>query len=103
MAFENKTIKEVYDTVVRGFESEFNTQFRLLPNLLFMLLLRLLPVCISLYTRLQHGFSCRFSRTLPAMKLLIFLARKSIRWLNGENLLVLVSLTVRLPGAVKLL
>lgn len=32
MAFENKTIKEVYDTVVRGFESEFNTQFRLLPK-----------------------------------------------------------------------
>lgn len=32
MAFENKTIKEIYDTVVRGFEAEFNTQFRLLPK-----------------------------------------------------------------------
>ncbi len=32
MAFENKTIKEVYDVVVAGFETEFNTEFRLLPK-----------------------------------------------------------------------
>ena len=30
--FENKTIQEVYDLTLNGFETEFNTRFRLLPK-----------------------------------------------------------------------
>jgi len=50
MAFENKTIQEVYDLVIAGFESEFNTQFRLLPKAFIHVLAKVYAgVYITLY------------------------------------------------------
>ncbi len=50
MAFENKTIDEVYNLVVAGFESEFNTQFRLLPKAFIHVLAKVYAgVYITLY------------------------------------------------------
>lgn len=50
MAFENKTIQEVYNTFITGLESELNTQFRLLPKAFVHVLAKVMAgVYITLY------------------------------------------------------
>lgn len=55
MAFENKTIDEVYELIITGLEAELNTQFRLLPKSFIRVLAKVLSAnYITLYK--QQGW-----------------------------------------------
>lgn len=61
MAFENKTINDIYSLIVQGLEQEFNTTFRLLPKAFVRILAKVLAgVYISIYKVIGWTFLQQF-------------------------------------------
>ncbi len=61
MAFENKTVADIYSLIVQGLETEFNTTFRLLPKAFVRVLAKVLAgVYVSMYKVVGWSFLQQF-------------------------------------------
>ena len=83
MAFENKTIEEVYNLIISGLETELHTRFRLLPKSFVRVLAKVLAaVFISLYRQQGWIFLQLFvdTATFDEVKVLGRKIRPLVQW-----------------------
>lgn len=83
MAFENKTIEEVYNLIISGLEKELHTRFRLLPKSFVRVLAKVLAaVFISLYRQQGWIFLQLFvdTATFDEVKVLGRKIRPLVQW-----------------------